>query len=87
MAVNAGLTAVVQDSAVGKIYDTLWEKEFKWKEFLPRYILQSFLTRRSFLNFCIRRGAGNPRIASLITDIFFRAHKPLANTHFLNPLG
>ena len=76
-AVNAGLTAVVQEDAVGKMYDTLWKREFKWKEFFPGYVLQSFLTKQSILNFCIKRGAAGPRIASLITEIFFRERKCL----------
>ena len=54
-AVASGLSGDNPHHNIGDIYERLWKKEFKWKEFILGYSLQTFFKSKAFLNLSILR--------------------------------
>lgn len=55
------------------IYEKLWRKEFKWKEFYTGYLLQSLLNNRHLVNFGINRASKRTKKAETLAGVI--AHK------------
>lgn len=50
---------------VGRIFERLWKKEFLWKEFIPGFVAQYFMSKRFFANMAIGRAARDPKKAEI----------------------
>jgi len=48
------------------IYERLWRREFRWREFGPGFLYQTLLGSRAFVNLAVSRAAGNPKRASVL---------------------
>ncbi len=48
----------------GEMYEKMWKGKFKYKEFLPGYLLQTFMKSKHVLNFAVAIGSRSPRIAN-----------------------
>jgi geranylgeranyl reductase family protein len=72
-AIDATISQSNHMEKVGAIYEKLWKKEFKWKEFYTGYVLQSILNNKYLANFGIHRASKSTRKAETLAGVI--AHK------------
>ncbi|MGB3129823.1 MAG: geranylgeranyl reductase family protein, partial [Dehalococcoidia bacterium] len=58
---------------VATLYEKLWMKEFRWKEFYAGYLLQSLLNNKHIVNFNISRASKRVKNAETLAGVI--AHK------------
>ncbi len=68
-AIGEGALRNSTDKEVGNHYRKLWQREFKWKEFLPGYIAQPLLNNMRFMEFTVNRAAKNKKKAEVLTGV------------------
>ncbi len=56
-------------SKVGDIFESLWKKEFKRREYMLGYLIQRFVFGEFFLNFNIKRALKNRKMADTLVAI------------------
>ena len=55
------------ETDAGSLYEKLWTKEFKWKEYMPGYMMQPFFKYPWVMNMAIRMAAKSKRRSYLVT--------------------
>jgi len=73
MAVSEALKRPGNENAAGKIYEKLWKKEFKWKEFFQGFMLQPFMGNKHIVNFAIKNAGRKQKKADVLAGVI--AHK------------
>jgi geranylgeranyl reductase family protein len=72
-AVDSTISRSNRMERVGAIYERLWKKEFKWKEFYTGYLLQSILNNTYLTNFAVNRASKSTKKAETLAGVI--AHK------------
>ncbi len=72
-AIETGLRKGGCAEKVGGVFEALWKKEFKWKEFIPGHIMQPFLSNGFLLESILNRAHQDPKRAARLTAAM--AHK------------
>jgi geranylgeranyl reductase family protein len=72
-AVDSTISRSNRMERVGAIYEGLWKKEFKWKEFYTGYLLQSILNNTYLTNFAVNRASKSTKKAETLAGVI--AHK------------
>lgn len=68
-AVRAGLRRIHRPEMIGQIYETLWRKQIRWREYLLGYLLQPLLRSGRFLDLRISWARKNPRRADILASV------------------
>lgn len=58
----------------GQYYEKSWKEEFKWKEFIPSYMLQPFFKSKFFLDFSLYRANLSKKNADIFVGVFCRKY-------------
>ncbi|MBW1897783.1 MAG: geranylgeranyl reductase family protein [Deltaproteobacteria bacterium] len=62
-----------KEERAGGIYEKLWKKEFKWKEFFQGYMLQPVMGNKHIVNFAIKNAGRKQKNADVLAGVI--AHK------------
>jgi geranylgeranyl reductase family protein len=65
---NAVLNSLPHPYAAGQ-YERLWKKAFKWKEYMPGYLFQTFFNKRWILDLSIKRASKNKKTAATLAGV------------------
>jgi flavin-dependent dehydrogenase len=68
-AMNTALSDKRLNRHAGKIYERLWKKGFKWKEYVPGFICQTFFNRQWILDLGIERAGKNAKKAQTLAGV------------------
>ncbi|MCP4134639.1 MAG: geranylgeranyl reductase family protein [bacterium] len=69
IAIMTGLSNKNKFNSIGDLYENLWRKDFRWKDFIPGYILQSFLSKNAIVNLSINRAAKKEKNAATMAGV------------------